>query len=377
MNVAFLINSLALGGAEGQLTKLALALKAGGWTVEVITLRRQDGYGPALEDAGICVNVLPQGPGMFPALLRLLRRHRPHVLVTFLLRANVLGRLAGRLSGVAVVSSIRNQRFGGASRLGSFVGSWLERLTNPLAAAVVVNSAEAAQDLLRRGVLRPSTTHVVPNVLITPPVVAEQRAAARTMIRSALGFDEHDFVWLAAGRLEPQKNHASLLEAFASLLRRGFHDRLLIVGDGSLREALAAKQAKLGLENSAVRFLGFRRDVAQLMTAADRLVLASRWEGLPNVVIEAMANRLPVVATRVGGVPELIEDGVTGYLAASPEPEEIEAAMVRAREAEPVTLEVIADAALSRVSSLANVEYVADMWRELILTMVRTGGGKP
>jgi glycosyltransferase involved in cell wall biosynthesis len=112
------------------------------------------------------------------------------------------------------------------------------------------------------------------------------------------------------GRFERQKNPLALIEAFA----RVPVGRLVMAGEGSLMKAARQKAERLGVEGR-VRFLGVRAGVAELLSACDIFALASDWEGCPLAVLEAMAAGLPVVATAVGGVPELVEDGVTGILA--------------------------------------------------------------
>jgi glycosyltransferase involved in cell wall biosynthesis len=119
---------------------------------------------------------------------------------------------------------------------------------------------------------------------------------------------------VVAARLEPVKDHETLLGALALLGRQGMAVNLLLAGDGSERPRLEALVPQLGLDPARIRFLGFRHDVPDLLSAADFFVLSSLQEGLPLAVLEAMAHRLPVVATSVGGVPEVLTDGEHGYL---------------------------------------------------------------
>jgi hypothetical protein len=114
-------------------------------------------------------------------------------------------------------------------------------------------------------------------------------------------------------RLEPQKNPLGLIEAFARAFGDSPRGRLLLAGDGSLREATREACARLGV-TGRVHFLGVRTDVVELLAACDLFALSSHFEGSPLSVMEAMAAGLPVVATAVGGVPELVADGQTGLL---------------------------------------------------------------
>jgi glycosyltransferase involved in cell wall biosynthesis len=115
--------------------------------------------------------------------------------------------------------------------------------------------------------------------------------------------------------LDPEKGHLYLIQSAAGLLKEYPRLKFLIVGDGACRRELEAYAAELGIRNS-LRFLGLRKDVAQLLSVMDIFVLPSLYEGLGIAVLEAMARSLPVVATRVGGVPEIIDDGKTGILVA-------------------------------------------------------------
>jgi len=130
------------------------------------------------------------------------------------------------------------------------------------------------------------------------------------------------------GRLDPVKNHSSLLRAFATLRPARSTMRLTIVGDGPLRAALEAEVAALGISDQ-VRFCGARDDTADLMRGFDVFVLPSVNEGISNTILEAMACGLPVVAGRVGGNPELIVEGVTGHLYDPADPEDLRQALLR------------------------------------------------
>lgn len=312
--IDFHVTSLSKGGAETQLVRVATAMARSGWRVRIITLIALNEYVQTLDEAGIWVDSLhiPRGrydPRALTRLVRLLRRDRPAVLCTFMFHANVLGRVAARLAGVRhVVSSIRNTVFG---------GQWSDRLmrwTDPLSEVTTTNSRMAAAQLVDRGVVPPHKMQVVPNGIDLSSLVSGLSATTSIEALTGLPDDPERFDWLCVGRLEPQKDHATLLRAIAILNSAGHRSHLFIVGRGALEAEIRGMIVELGLAGD-VTVLGQREDVASLMRACDALVLPSRWEGLPNVVMEALAVGLPVVATAVGGTPELIEDGTTGLLA--------------------------------------------------------------
>ncbi len=138
----------------------------------------------------------------------------------------------------------------------------------------------------------------------------------RDAIRRELGFGAGDFVILQVARLDYLKDHATALRTVQRLVQRLPRARLVLVGEGPERAKIQEliRQYRIGAH---VRLLGLRKDVARLLRAADAFLLTSISEGIPLTVIEAMAAGVPVVATRVGGLPEIIEDGITGSLAAA------------------------------------------------------------
>ncbi len=139
-------------------------------------------------------------------------------------------------------------------------------------------------------------------------------ARATAAEREGLGLPADARVIGTVGRLVPEKDHPTLFEAFLLVRRAVPAARLLVVGDGPLRAELEARSRSLGLADS-VSFLGSRGDVPALYRSMDLLVSTSRWEGLSNVLLEAMAAGVPVVATRAGGTGRVVEDGATGFTA--------------------------------------------------------------
>ncbi len=307
-------NGLARGGAETQLVRLAAALRARGDAVRILSILPTAAFADEVAALGVGVTVLAPGarPGaaaLVAAAVADLRRDRPDVLVSFVYQADVLARVAGRLAGVPViVSSLRDERAGAGAQGGrARARELLLRATDGLATLTTTNSTAAAERFARRGVVSPRRLRVVPNGLDAGAVA--RGSAVRDRVRAVLGAPPGALVWLAAGRLAAQKDHATLLGALAA--RPG--ERLWIAGEGPLRAELERRAADLGVADR-VALLGLRDDLPDLLAGCDALALSSAWEGLPNVVLEAMAAARLVVATRVGGVAELVREGVTGAL---------------------------------------------------------------
>jgi len=291
----------------------------------------------------------------FMRLVRRLREIRPQTLLCFMYHANLMGRLAGLLAGVPhVVVSVRIERFGGLSREIAF------RMTNRLSAATVMNSQLAADSLVKRKVVSSGQALVIPNGIdiggfrdITPTP------------RSELGIPENAFLWITVGRFDPQKDHVTLLDAFA--LSGGGTQHLLLVGDGPLREDVTGRLGELGLENR-VHLTGVRDDVPALLATADALVMSSLCEGLPNVLMEAHSAGLPVVSTDVGGVREVVEDGVSGLLVPASGSKALAQAMSALANTEESHRIEMGRVGRRRINERFEIERVVDQWEELLFT---------
>ncbi len=155
-----------------------------------------------------------------------------------------------------------------------------------------------------------------------------RRASLRAEVRDELGLPHHDPVIGNVAALADHKSQTDLIAAVPALLREIPAARVIIAGEGKLRPALEAQIRSLGL-GERVRILGFRSDVPRLLAALDLFVMSSKLEGFCNSVLEAFAMSLPVVATRAGGLPEMVFDGETGLLTPVHDPASLAAALVR------------------------------------------------
>lgn len=322
VRIAFCITDLDVGGAERALVNLVTRLDRGRWEPSVICLAGPGALVEPLEQAGIPVICLGArrawNLAVLPRLTRELRRIRPALLQTSLYHANIAGRIAARRAGVPrVVSGIRVAERRSRFRL------WADRLTDGLVDRHVCVSRAVAEFSTTHGGLPAEKVTVIPNA-----VDADRLARAEPVDLSQLGIPAESRILLFVGRLDRQKAPLCLLEAAELLVPD--HDELhvLVVGDGPLKERLRRWVGQRGLQER-IHLAGRRSDVPALMKAADCLVLPSRWEGMPNVVLEAMAVGLPVVATAVDGVAELVRDGETGLLVRPGSPSELARAVER------------------------------------------------
>jgi glycosyltransferase involved in cell wall biosynthesis len=221
-------------------------------------------------------------------------------------RSNVPGTIAGRLAGVPVILGHVHS-----------VATWetrqriMDRLTARLRTATVCVSQRVQSDLCATLNLPPERCPVIHNGL---NLALFEAPMDRARVRAALGLGPEEVALICVARLHPQKNHAGLLEAVASLPQDLPPWRLILAGDGSERASLQERSEALGLA-ARVTFLGSRDDVPQLLRACDLCVLASDKEGFCMAVVESLAAGLPTVATDAGGViAEAITEGQSGHL---------------------------------------------------------------
>lgn len=298
--IALVITDLDIGGAERAMVALAAGLDRSRWEPSVTCLGPEGAMAAPLRRAGIavtCLGVDRRRP--VRAVLRLastLRASRPALVQSFLFHANVAAKLASPWAGRPwVVGGLR------VAERGKRWHRRLERLTQRLACGMVCVSEGVRRFSIGEAGLDPDRLVVIANGIAVEP---HDRAVA--VPKSQLGLDEASRVALFVGRMTEQKGVSSLLDAFAEIAGERPDWTLLLVGEGPLRadlEQMAREDRRLV---GRVRFLGRRDDVPSLLKTADLLVLSSLWEGMPNVVLEAMAASRPVCVARVEGIDELV-----------------------------------------------------------------------
>jgi glycosyltransferase involved in cell wall biosynthesis len=336
MRILHVITTLGVGGAEKHLQILTRGQVARGHEVRVAYLKGQGELTRDFEAQGVGVVNLQGGGGALgrlpllgellgarSSLRRLLRDWRPDVLHTHLLKADAVGASAARAGGVrALVASKHNDERALLRLPVSLVHGLLSRRV----ARTICLSDHVARFVEQHGrVPRARIRRIYYGV--DSDVLQPRRP--RAAVRAELGLAPDAPVLVCVGRLAPQKDHPTLLAALALLPR----DVVLLIvggdpfGDGEAR--LKARAAELGVSDR-VRFLGIRHDVPDLLGASDLFVLPSLWEGLGLVFLEAMAVSLPTVATNVSAIPEVVPDGVGGWLVPPGRPDELARAIATA-----------------------------------------------
>jgi glycosyltransferase involved in cell wall biosynthesis len=312
------------GGAERLVVDLARRLP-GGFESLVCCLDSPGEWGERLAADGIPVFALHREPGFRPSvalrLAALARRHRVRVLHAHQYSPYVYGALASLLApGTRFVFTEHGRLSDAApSATRKLVNPWLARI--PGARFAVCR--ELRDFLIAEGFPASGLGVIYNGVELGAATVPAERAQAR----ARLSLPPDRFVLGTVARLDPVKDHAALLEAFVTVLAAVPSAHLVLVGDGPERAALQRRAGQLGLLD-AVTFAGSRADARLLLPGLDLYLNSSRYEGVSLTVIEAMAAALPVVATRVGGTPEVIDDGDTGVLVPPGDPGALAAAAV-------------------------------------------------
>ena len=305
-------------------------------------------------------------------LTALTRRLRPHVVHTHTAKAGFLGRLAARAAGVPVILHTYHGHVlsGYYSQAKTRALQLMERGLAHLSDQLIAVSDRVRDDLVQFGVAPAERFCVVPLGLDLAPLF--DVSAQRGVLRRELGVAPDAPLVGIVGRLFPIKNHALFLDAAARLLAEQPDARFVIVGDGALRGELEARAEQPDL-SGRVSFTGWRHDLATIYADLDVLAVSSRNEGTPVSAIEAMAAGCAVVATRVGGLTDLIADGRTGTLVPADDPIALSSAMGQTL-ADPVGSRTIRAAARADVEHRFMSTRLVDEMKALYLHLLAAKG---
>ena len=307
--IIFLITGSDVGGAEIVVKNLMFNIDQEKFLPIFVSLRPLGKIG---KEIGEKFRVVSLGAGMkfnpifILRLFSLIKKEKPDILHCHLFHANFLGRIFGKISGVPlIISTIHSDNFGGKLRY------YLLKITDSLNDVTVAVSQKIKEDLIKRKISPEHKIKVVYNGTKEGRMVAESDIQKT---KRDLSIDNNSPIILSVGRLNPIKGHIYLIEAMELLKIKYPNFKLLLIGDGPERENLENKTKQLCLSEN-ILFLGEIREIDIYYKLADIFVLPSVNEGFGLALIEAMSNRLLVVASRVGGVPEIIKENVTGFMA--------------------------------------------------------------
>jgi glycosyltransferase involved in cell wall biosynthesis len=364
MRVVQIIDGLGLmGGAQHLQVVLAKAFQKKGIEMTVISLT-EDGDSPLpdrMRVHGARVFQLPGkliDLGRFSEMVRLLKSEPFDIVHTHLMHANIIGIWGANLAGIPAVATIHNSHIT-RKRLHP-IRFGLETISlRYLARRVMAVGQITAEAHTRR--LGGKEIKVIPNAVDIPEEISPQE---RLKARIEVMGDPDGILIISVGRLTEQKGYDDLLEAFHQIQGPFPQARLAIVGSGSLQEPLDQKIARLNLEGKA-KLLGPRKDVPRLLAASDIFASSSLWEGLPKVVLEAMAAGLPLVVTRVGDNPIVVKNNF-GLIVLPGQPDQLAKALNS----------LAANSELRRSWGRAARDYVLrhhhpDLWAEKIINVYK------
>ncbi len=326
-----LIDHLGNGGAERLQVTFAAGIDRDRFDLHVCALRTAPGLSitPELRALGVPVTELDQRNAYdIPALLSLvsyIRRNRIDIIHTHLLASDIMGRMAGFLTRRPVVSTIHNSREDLDAEPPR--RQWLERWTARLMARrLIVVSALLREEIASWFGVPLKRVVTIPNGV---DIARFHRGAEfdRAAVRYELLGGDYPMV-INIARWTPQKDQRTLIEAARIVLEARPDARFVLVGHGPLYDDLVAQAAEGGISDKVI-FAGFRDDVADVLAASDLFVLSSLWEGMPLALLEAMAAGCAAVSTNVGGVAQVLQDGVTGLLVPPADPPALASAILR------------------------------------------------
>jgi glycosyltransferase involved in cell wall biosynthesis len=342
VRVVRVFSRLNIGGPAVHVILLSAGLRPLGYETRLVVGRESPREGNMLglasEQGVVCERMPGLGREIAPlsdlrallGLYRVLRAWRPAILHTHTAKAGLLGRIAGRMARVPIVVHTFHGHVlhGYFSPAKTAVFRWLETRLAAVSDALVAVSEAVKRDLVDIGVASPDKIRVVPLGLQLAHLAGElPRGALR---RETAAPDDVPLVGMV-GRLVPIKDVPTFLGAAQQVLERRPEVRFALVGDGEERPALEAESRRRGL-GGTVTFCGWRRDLVAVYGDLDVVVNASRNEGTPVALIEALAAGRPVVATRVGGTPDLLADGAHGRLVPPGDPAALADAIVETLE---------------------------------------------
>lgn len=356
--ILHIIPSLDQSGAEKQLALTALHLPREKYDVRVIAVTRGGHYEKVLHDAGVDVHVIGKrfkwDPMTLYRLYAMIKEFQPDIVQTWLFAGNAYGRVAAHWAKVPhIIASERcvdEWKSGYHFLIDRFLMRWTDQ--------IVVNAEGIRRFYVRQGLTDQSIT-TIPNAIEAKPI----DNSPTTKIRESLGVPLDVPLLGFVGRLWPQKRVQDLIWATDILRMSGWNFRIVIVGDGPRRVALKRFADALEIM-PIVHFVGHRNDVSEIMRALDMLVLPSKFEGLPNVALEAMMAGKPVVGTRIAGTDEVVVDGETGILVPPQQPLEL-ARGIRSILADPALGKRMGAAGRDRVLSEFSIERMIAKYERL------------
>lgn len=360
-----LTRSLNVGGLEKLVALFARKLDPKTFEVSVCCLLRKGFFADELEKDGVKIHLIKdedtasESRFLFLKLARLLRKERPDILHTHNTHPMIDGTLAGKMARVPIIVHTDHAR-SFPDRTKYMV---IENILSRFVHRIVAVSEFSKQQLVHFEKIKPEKIAVIAN-----GVNFARRQYDRSVLKRAFGVAGASPIIGAVSRLTEQKGTKYLIAAMPAILRAYPGAVLMVVGDGVLRHDLEEQVQELQIESN-VRFYGYQKEVEKYIQAMDLLVSPSIWEGMPLGILEVMQCGKPIVATRVGGVPEVVDDGVTGILTDSKSPQELADAVIEMVGREGF-IQMAGDAAITRYRENFTEEIMLAKYERLYMDLL-------
>ena len=307
IKILYVISTLDRAGAEKQMVQLATGLNRNRFEPEVVCLWRKGLLEEELKNADIPVTLIQKrwkfDLSVVSRLADFIKKKEFEIVHTWLFTSNTYGRMAARKAGTPIIIASERCVDVWKNIIHRAIDRHLARWTHK-----IIANADAVKEFVQNEGIMPDKIGVIRNSFDREKFRKPDRGKARRK----LGASEGEVAIGFAGRLSKQKGVLYLVKAGA-LLPKEIDWNMYIFGEGSLRGRLEKRARASGIESRA-RFMGAFQNSEEILPGLDIFVLPSLWEGLPNVLIEALASRLPVVAVDVGGVKEVVKEGSSGFL---------------------------------------------------------------
>jgi glycosyltransferase involved in cell wall biosynthesis len=322
MKVLHIINSLDCGGLEKFAIDLSLELNKRGHQAEILCLQQGGDLKAVAEQNHLRVTALDKKQGtdfnLIGKMAGFVKKNRFDIVHTHNMGPLIYGTIACRLASNTHLINTRHGRE--------------TKTANPIIWAlnqkIVAISSDAAEQMLKCNKINKDKVSIIPNGTDLKTFDIKVSDEEKLSIKKSLGLNHDTLILGNIGRLAKEKDQGSLIKAVKKMVSKKNKIELIMVGDGPLKKELMELAKELNVLES-VKFLGYRNDIAKLLSIIDVFVLSSFTEGISLTLLEAMAAGKPIVATKVGGNPEVVDDGVTGILVPCGFPERIESAVMR------------------------------------------------
>lgn len=357
MKILHIINSLDCGGLEKFAIDLCVELNKRGHQAEILCLNKGGDLNKVAKDSHLKVTELNKKDGLDINLIfelsKFIRANRFDIIHTHNMAPLIYGTLASRL---AFNSNLINTRHGRETKT-----------VNPLIWAlnqkIVAISNDAKERMLKCNRMNPKKAFVIHNGTELKTFDIKLSSEDKLQFKKQLGLRDDTLILGNIGRLAKEKDQGTLIKAVKKMVAKKNKVELIIVGDGPLNKELKSLVQELNCAES-IKFLGYRDDISKLLQIIDVFILSSYTEGISLTLLEAMAAGKPIVATKVGGNPEVVDDGKTGILVPCGFPERIESAVMRFY-ANRSLIPEFAEAGRKRAYELFSLQNMTDKYEDL------------